>query len=192
MLNEALENNSYRHPDLFPYWPTGDSVKTGVISTTKYNVYSDSDGTTVKLISKKDFGFYAVSELELSTSVCGESRKVFHLHFQGWHDYEIPASPTQFIEFLKVARTYYELNTTAPPIVHCSAGVGRTGSFVLVDTVLRIIQEKQSMKTEDVDIPEILEIMRQERMWLVQTPDQLRFCFQAILEGAHLESNGSG
>jgi hypothetical protein len=80
---------------------------------------------------------------------------------------------------LKLVRSYCK-DCKGAPVVHCSAGIGRTGTLVLVDTILTIAEEK---RTQNIDIYSILISIRQHRLGLVQTPDQLRFCFLAILTG---------
>lgn len=64
-------------------------------------------------------------------------------------------------------------------MIHCSAGIGRSGTFSLVDTCLVLME-----KGEDVNVKQLLLNMRKYRMGLIQTPDQLRFSYMAIIEGA--------
>ncbi|KAF7690884.1 hypothetical protein HF521_011181 [Silurus meridionalis] len=69
-----------------------------------------------------------------------------------------------------------------PAVVHCSAGIGRSGTFSLVDTCLVLMDKKKD--SSHVDIKKVLLDMRRFRMGLIQTPDQLRFSYMAVLEGA--------
>lgn len=171
MLNRIIENNRLK---CHPYWPTGEEDEDGdrddLFESSMYNVY---------LTHKENFDFYAISELTLVKLSTNEERKVYHLHYYDWPDFGVPESPTKFLKFLKLVRNYYK-DCKGVPVVHCSAGIGRTGTLVLVDTILTIIKEK---KTQNIDIYSILVSIRQHRFGLVQTADQLRFCFLAILTG---------
>ena len=171
MLNRIIENNRLK---CHPYWPTGETDDDGDID----NIFVSSD-FTVTFIEKSDFEFYAISQLSLIKNDSNEKRTIYHLHYYDWPDFGVPESPTKFLEFLKTARSYYS-SSPGPPIVHCSAGIGRTGTLVLVDTVLSIIEQRRTL---NIDIYSILIFIRQHRFGLVQTPDQLRFCFIAILKG---------
>ncbi|KAJ8914436.1 hypothetical protein NQ315_017532 [Exocentrus adspersus] len=87
-----------------------------------------------------------------------------------------------FLEFLRKVRKAGVLEpSVGPAVVHCSAGIGRSGTFCLVDSCLVLI-EKFGLNA--VDVKEILLEMRKYRMGLIQTPEQLRFSYQAIIEGA--------
>jgi len=171
MLNRIIENNRLK---CHPYWPTGETDEDGDAD----DVFSSVD-FTVHLLSKRDFQFYAISELDLVKNETNENRRIYHLHYYDWPDFGVPECPTKFLDFLKTARKYYN-DCIGPPVVHCSAGIGRTGTLVLVDTVLNIVEQKQTL---NIDIYSILVYIRQHRLGLVQTPDQLRFCFRAIIEG---------
>ena len=171
MLNRLIENNRLK---CHPYWPTGETDEDGETDI----IFSSAD-FNVTFIEKDDYEFYAISQLCLLKNDSNEKRTVYHLHYYDWPDFGVPESPTKFLEFLKTVRSFYS-SSPGPPIVHCSAGIGRTGTLVLVDTVLSIIEQKRTM---NVDIYSILVYIRQHRFGLVQTPDQLRFCFLAILKG---------
>ncbi|XP_063678356.1 tyrosine-protein phosphatase non-receptor type 2-like [Bolinopsis microptera] len=171
MLNRIIENNRLK---CHPYWPTGEEDEDGDVD----NIFTTPQ-YSVTLISKEDYNFYAISELSIVKLATNEERKIFHLHYYDWPDFGVPESPTKFLEFLKLVRSYYK-DCKGAPVVHCSAGIGRTGTLVLVDTILTITEEK---RTQNIDIYSILISIRQHRLGLVQTPDQLRFCFIAILTG---------
>ena len=169
MLNDPAENNSYHHPKYYPYYPTGEQG---------YTEYAGKEGFSIRLGSREDRTCYFHSKLELKFQD-NLPREINHLQFKGWGDYAVPNSATEFLEFLKEARGMYE-ECDGPPVVHCSAGVGRTGTFLLADIVLEIAKSRKSL---NMDVQELLEFLRQQRMWLVQTPEQLRFSFMVIIEG---------
>ena len=75
---------------------------------------------------------------ELST---GSSREVLHFHYTTWPDFGVPASPEAFNKFLAAVIASGCLEpTVGPPVVHCSAGIGRSGTFCLVDTLLVMVR----------------------------------------------------
>jgi len=71
--------------------------------------------------------------------------------------------------------------TDVPLVIHCSAGIGRTGTFVLLDASLNLIEAKKSLDAVP-DLAQLLICLRKCRMGLVQTFDQLRFCFHCVNE----------
>ncbi|KAG8233839.1 hypothetical protein J437_LFUL006862, partial [Ladona fulva] len=71
----------------------------------------------------------------------GDSREIFHFHYTTWPDFGVPQSPTAFLKFLMVVRESGALDeNVGPPVVHCSAGIGRSGTFCLVDSCLVLIE----------------------------------------------------
>ncbi|KAM9223240.1 tyrosine-protein phosphatase non-receptor type 2 isoform 4-T4 [Leptosomus discolor] len=112
----------------------------------------------------------------------GESRMIFHFHYTTWPDFGVPESPASFLNFLFKVRESGSLSAEhGPAVVHCSAGIGRSGTFSLVDTCLVLMEKKDPFS---VDIKKVLLDMRKYRMGLIQTPDQLRFSYMAVIEGA--------
>ncbi|XP_065179497.1 tyrosine-protein phosphatase non-receptor type 13-like [Sycon ciliatum] len=103
-----------------------------------------------------------------------ESRTVTQLHYLTWPDHGVPKDSSAMVRF--VCRTR-DMHQTGRMIVHCSAGVGRSGAFCVVDSVIsRVIND------QEVDIYAILRQLRQCRPLMVQTKDQLVFCYRAFIE----------
>ncbi|XP_042317860.1 tyrosine-protein phosphatase non-receptor type 2 isoform X5 [Sceloporus undulatus] len=112
----------------------------------------------------------------------GESRMIFHFHYTTWPDFGVPESPASFLNFLFKVRESGSLNPEqGPAVIHCSAGIGRSGTFSLVDTCLVLMEKREDPFS--VDIKQVLLNMRKYRMGLIQTPDQLRFSYMAVIEG---------
>ncbi|RZF40118.1 hypothetical protein LSTR_LSTR011246 [Laodelphax striatellus] len=172
MLNKVIEKNMIK---CHQYWPVG-SKNGGEDDMMLTDV-----GLKVELMSETDCSYYITRKLRLTDVESRESREILHFQYTTWPDYGIPQSPTAFLHFLGDIRKCGALSSSVgPAVVHCSAGIGRSGSFCLVDSCLVIIKEKQ---LDDLTIRDILMEMRKYRMGLVQTAEQLRFCYLAIMEG---------
>ncbi|XP_016117357.1 tyrosine-protein phosphatase non-receptor type 2-like [Sinocyclocheilus grahami] len=113
----------------------------------------------------------------------GETREIYHFNYTTWPDFGVPESPASFLNFLFKVRESGSLGPeNGPAVVHCSAGIGRSGTFSLVDTCLVLMDKRKDPSS--VDIQKVLLDMREYRMGLIQTPDQLRFSYMAVMEGA--------
>lgn len=171
MLNKLIEKKQEKCSQ---YWP-------GKIGT-EHILKLDDVGLQVEYISHSDYQHYLTRQFKLTELSSSESRTIVQYHYTTWPDFGVPGSPTVFLEFLRRVRAQGVLDdTVGPAIVHCSAGIGRSGTFCLVDSVLVLI-EKDGQNS--VDVKEILLEMRKYRMGLIQTHEQLRFSYQAIIEGA--------
>ncbi|KAL7984417.1 hypothetical protein Chor_002987 [Crotalus horridus] len=170
MLNRTVEKNSVKCAQ---YWPTKQEEPMLFRET----------GFCVRLKSEDVKSYYTVRQLQLECIDTGESRVILHFHYTTWPDFGVPESPASFLNFLFKVRESGSLSSEhGPAVIHCSAGIGRSGTFSLVDTCL-IVMEKRNDPFH-VDIKQILLNMRKYRMGLIQTPDQLRFSYMAVIEGA--------
>ncbi|XP_019879086.1 tyrosine-protein phosphatase non-receptor type 61F isoform X2 [Aethina tumida] len=170
MLNKLIEKKQEK---CYQYWPQ--------IGPDHLLTLADV-GLTVEYVKQHDHSYYLTREFRLTDTETGESRDIVQFHYITWPDFGVPGSPTAFLEFLRRVRSANVLEpTVGPAIVHCSAGIGRSGTFCLVDSCLVLIEK---FGLNSVDVKEILLEMRKYRMGLIQTPEQLRFSYQAIIEGA--------
>ncbi|XP_052873215.1 tyrosine-protein phosphatase 10D [Anopheles cruzii] len=104
------------------------------------------------------------------------TKVVFHYHYLDWPDHSCPASPTDLIKFTKIVRAERK-SYALPLVVHCSAGVGRTGTFIALDILLqRMLQEKK------INVYDTVKQLRRQRVKMVQTLDQYTFLYQCCLE----------
>ncbi|GLH07311.1 Tyrosine-protein phosphatase non-receptor type 61F [Gryllus bimaculatus] len=178
MLNRIIEKKQEK---CHQYWPL--ATRCGVDD----EMVLKEVGLKIQFISEKCASYYTTRTLRLTEIESGNSRDILHFHYTTWPDFGVPQSPTAFLEFLMVVRRSGVLSpNVGPPVVHCSAGIGRSGTFCLVDSCLVLIEENG---IGSVNVREILLEMRKYRMGLIQTPDQLRFSYLAIIEGAKLFTN---
>ncbi|ORX44748.1 receptor/non-receptor type protein-tyrosine phosphatase [Hesseltinella vesiculosa] len=116
---------------------------------------------------------------------------VDHLHFLGWPDYGTPTNSQQVAQLIRLANQCQD-SRPSPMVVHCSAGCGRTGTFVVIDSVTRWLSPNPSpvpsSSTNDNDslshwldpVYLLTDVYRQQRVSMVQSPPQYLFCYQAI------------
>ncbi|XP_063232738.1 phosphatidylinositol phosphatase PTPRQ-like [Bacillus rossius redtenbacheri] len=104
----------------------------------------------------------------------GRKKSVKHLHFREWPDFGCPDNTDVMLEFCQVGRQNTE-SRDCPTVVHCSAGVGRTGTYIAVDVLLQQIKENKK-----VDIFNTVYKLRQHRVNMVQSEAQYVYIYQCI------------
>ncbi|PNJ19437.1 PTPN1 isoform 2 [Pongo abelii] len=170
MLNRVMEKGSLKCAQ---YWPQKEE---------KEMIFEDTN-LKLTLISEDIKSYYTVRQLELENLTTQETREILHFHYTTWPDFGVPESPASFLNFLFKVRESGSLSPEHGPIVvHCSAGIGRSGTFCLADTCLLLMDKRKDPSS--VDIKKVLLEMRKFRMGLIQTADQLRFSYLAVIEGA--------
>ncbi|XP_077022835.1 tyrosine-protein phosphatase non-receptor type 1 isoform X3 [Tamandua tetradactyla] len=170
MLNRVMEKGSLKCAQ---YWPQKEE---------KEMIFEDTN-LKLTLMSEDVKSYYTVRQLELENLTTQETREILHFHYTTWPDFGVPESPASFLNFLFKVRESGSLSLEHGPIVvHCSAGIGRSGTFCLADTCLLLMDKRKDPSS--VDIKKVLLEMRKFRMGLIQTADQLRFSYLAVIEGA--------
>ncbi|XP_053398126.1 tyrosine-protein phosphatase 10D-like [Mercenaria mercenaria] len=122
----------------------------------------------VSLQSESNLSDYTIKILEVKKKE--ERKMVRHFSYLKWPDMGCPETPKLLLEFVKAVRQYInreKRTTSGPTVVHCSSGVGRTGTFIAVDYLLQHIRDH-----DDVDIFSLVLEMRNHRLNMVQTEDQ--------------------
>ncbi|PAV82883.1 hypothetical protein WR25_21151 [Diploscapter pachys] len=107
-------------------------------------------------------------------------RELSHLQFVSWPDLGCPDHPEHVLDFLDAVDDAWEKtpNPKSPIVVHCSAGIGRTGTFIVIDVLLN--QIKKRGRSCPIDIPKTVECIRGQRSGMVQTEAQYCFLYKAI------------
>ncbi|KAF5893826.1 receptor-type tyrosine-protein phosphatase alpha [Clarias magur] len=103
-------------------------------------------------------------------------RLVTQFHFTSWPDFGVPFTPIGMLKFLKKVKACNP-QYAGPIVVHCSAGVGRTGTFIVIDAMLDMMAAERK-----VDVFGFVTRIRAQRCQMVQTDMQYVFIFQALLE----------
>lgn len=131
MLNKLIEKKQEKCSQ---YWP----AKTGK----EHAMMMDNVNLSLEYIEYKDYSYYLVRRLKLTDLETGNSREILQFHYTTWPDFGVPSSPTAFVEFLRKVRSENVLEpNVGPAIVHCSAGIGRSGTFCLVDSCLVLVSK---------------------------------------------------
>ncbi|XP_029970714.1 receptor-type tyrosine-protein phosphatase S isoform X2 [Salarias fasciatus] len=144
------------------YWPSRGTETYGMIQVT--------------LLDTMELATFCVRTFSLHKSGSSERREVRQFQFTAWPDHGVPEYPTPFLNFLRRVKACNPPDA-GPIIAHCSAGVGRTGCFIVIDAMLERIRHERT-----VDIYGHVTLMRSQRNYMVQTEDQYSFIHEALLE----------
>uniref|UniRef100_A0A3Q2CHH4 Receptor-type tyrosine-protein phosphatase S n=1 Tax=Cyprinodon variegatus TaxID=28743 RepID=A0A3Q2CHH4_CYPVA len=147
------------------YWPTRGTETYGLIQIT--------------LLDTVELATYCVRTFSLFKNGSSEKREVRQFQFTAWPDHGVPEHPTPFLAFLRRVKACNPPDA-GPMVVHCSAGVGRTGCFIVIDAMLERIKHEKT-----VDIYGHVTLMRAQRNYMVQTEDQYVFIHDALQEAVN-------
>lgn len=181
MLTNLVEGCGYPSLKCALYWPdtVGDTRRFGDIE--------------VQLFDKAEAPHYIVRKLDVSHKKQGNSRVVIHIQFTSWRDRSVPVEPAQLVQLVQLTRVMHtQCGEEGPLLVHCSAGVGRTGTFICMDQLVRAVETGSS---QYIDIFYTVYQLRRERRYLVQTRTQYEYvyhCCLAYLEGRMKKMSQSG
>ncbi|XP_037614425.1 receptor-type tyrosine-protein phosphatase S-like isoform X44 [Sebastes umbrosus] len=147
------------------YWPTRGTETYGLIQVT--------------LLDTVELATYCVRTFALFKNGSSEKREVRQFQFTAWPDHGVPEHPTPFLAFLRRVKACNPPDA-GPMVVHCSAGVGRTGCFIVIDAMMERIKHEKT-----VDIYGHVTLMRAQRNYMVQTEDQYVFIHDALQEAVN-------
>ncbi|CAH8622284.1 unnamed protein product [Schistosoma rodhaini] len=133
---------------------------------------------SVSLLDTMELAYYTVRSFVLQKAGTIETREVRQLQFTAWPDHGVPNHPAPLLMFLRRVRAECPADS-GPIIVHCSAGVGRTGAFILLDILLEQMRHEKA-----VDVFNTVSRLRAQRNFMVQTEDQYAFIYEALVEAA--------
>ncbi|XP_025161581.1 tyrosine-protein phosphatase Lar isoform X9 [Harpegnathos saltator] len=144
------------------YWPTRGSETYGQM--------------TVTISDVQELATYCIRTFQVCRAGYSERREIKQLQFTAWPDHGVPEHPAPFLQFLRRVRSL-NVPDSGPLVVHCSAGVGRTGCFIVIDSMLERIKHEKM-----IDIYGHVTCLRAQRNYMVQTEDQYIFIHDALLE----------
>ncbi|XP_031716794.1 phosphatidylinositol phosphatase PTPRQ [Anarrhichthys ocellatus] len=158
MLTQCYEKGRIR---CHKYWPEDNKPM---------SVFSD---ILISKVSEEVLPDWTVRTLKVEKH--GHYILVRHFNYTSWPEHGVPESCSTLIKFVKAVRAHRHNNTTI--VVHCSAGVGRTGVFIALDHLIQHVRDH-----DFVDIYGLLAELRRERMCMVQNLAQYIFLHQSTLE----------
>uniref|UniRef100_W5M0E7 protein-tyrosine-phosphatase n=1 Tax=Lepisosteus oculatus TaxID=7918 RepID=W5M0E7_LEPOC len=145
------------------YWPSQTKVCSNI---------------TVTLTSEIPLEDWTIRDFKIKNTKTAETRNLRHFHFTAWPDHGVPETTELLISFRHLVREHMDqFSRNSPTIVHCSAGVGRTGTFIAIDTIIYQI-EREGI----VDVYGIVHSLRMHRPLMVQTEDQYVFLNQCAMD----------
>ncbi|XP_075044783.1 receptor-type tyrosine-protein phosphatase eta [Mixophyes fleayi] len=147
------------------YWPTRSSRVYENLSVAMTNEAVLPDWTT------RDF--------TVTDRRSRQHKQVRHFHFTAWPDHGVPKTTNDLIQFRNLIRDYTTRSCPAhsPILVHCSAGVGRTGTLIALDRIMKQVED-----TDMIDVFGIVHDLRMHRGLMVQTETQYVFLNQCALD----------
>ncbi|XP_036590348.1 tyrosine-protein phosphatase non-receptor type 21 [Trichosurus vulpecula] len=134
---------------------------------------------------RTDSGCYATTGLKIKHLLTGQERTIWHLQYTDWPEHGCPEDLKGFLSYLEeIQSVRRHTNSTTEPkgpnpplLVHCSAGVGRTGVVILSEIMIACLEHNEML-----DIPRVLDMLRQQRMMMVQTLCQYTFVYGVLIQ----------
>ncbi|XP_069326670.1 receptor-type tyrosine-protein phosphatase eta [Eulemur rufifrons] len=161
MLTKCVEQGRTKCEE---YWPSKQAQDYGDI--------------TVAMTSEVVLPEWTIRDFTVKSIPTSESHPLRQFHFTSWPDHGVPDTTDLLINFRYLVRDYMKQSPPESPIlVHCSAGVGRTGTFIAIDRLIYQIENENT-----VDVYGIVYDLRMHRPLMVQTEDQYVFLNQCVLD----------
>ncbi|NWW85695.1 PTPRK phosphatase, partial [Rhynochetos jubatus] len=160
MLTGLVEQNKTKCEQ---YWPEQEQVY-GDFTVTLNNTRTTT-GLVTRIFCLKKAG-------------CALPRVVEQFQYLLWPDHGVPRNPAQLLCLVEVVNKRGMEAAAGPVLVHCSAGVGRTGTFIALDFLLKMAKAEGK-----VAVFHCVQRLREQRVSMVQTKEQYTFLYEVLLEG---------
>ncbi|XP_035013187.2 receptor-type tyrosine-protein phosphatase eta isoform X2 [Hippoglossus stenolepis] len=136
------------------------------------------ENITVTTTSDIPLEDWTIRDFDIKNLKTAETRAVRQFHFTAWPDHGVPETTELLIDFRHLVREHMDqYSRHSPTVVHCSAGVGRTGTFIAIDRLIFQIERDNC-----VDVYGIVHDQRMHRTLMVQTEDQYVFLNQCAMD----------
>lgn len=156
------------------YWNDNEPLK--LVAEEEQNFINNFEVTTDY---RREYSDYVIRKFSLrNTKIPDEEcHEVYHFHFVAWRDFLAPDQPSWLLRFIKRVNEHYSPDR-GPILVHCSAGVGRTGTFLAIDMLINQIDNG----AQEINVFDCVSKLRHQRNFLVQSLRQYIFVYRAIME----------
>ncbi|XP_033738964.1 receptor-type tyrosine-protein phosphatase kappa-like isoform X2 [Pecten maximus] len=159
MLTNLIEG---ARPKCDKYWPDEGEP----LTTANFNITLDRE---------RSYAFYVIRDITVTEKKTKSVRQIHQFHYTTWPDHGTP-DPNELVVFHRRVKNYTTL-LTGKMVVHCSAGIGRTGTFLALDALLEYGKE-----FERIDVMQYIITMRKDRVNMVQTVEQYIAIHQLLIE----------
>ncbi|XP_048372675.1 receptor-type tyrosine-protein phosphatase H [Sphaerodactylus townsendi] len=140
------------------------------------------DDITVSVVVETILPDWTIRDFSIKRRNECEVRFARHHHYTSWPDHGVPPVTSATLHFRELVREHIEQHVeSGPALVHCSAGVGRTGTFIALDTLL-----SQAQKEGQIGVYSFVQRMRMNRPLMIQTESQYVFLHQCLLDRIQL------
>ncbi|CAH6721205.1 tyrosine-protein phosphatase 1 [[Candida] jaroonii] len=168
MITPLVENNRKKCEKYWPdeSWDLSSLLKEDQIDLPSMNITND-----------RSTSFSKFTLTELSLTVGDDVKKVWHYYYHDWADTRTPSDGLSLIELSNQVHKLKSTKKVQVPIIHCSAGVGRTGTFIALDYFN--IHDELLVDAENSDpIYELFQLLRNDRLLMIQTLEQYEFLYE--------------
>lgn len=172
MLTNLLEGTGHHHVRCNMYWPDQLGGKL---------TYND---IVIQLFDVASAPSYKVRKFDVtktSSEANGVNRIIVQIQFTNWKDRYALAGPSELLQLVQLSRVMYNQyspkGSLAPLLVHCSAGVGRTGTFICVDQLMRAVDD---LSNSHLDVFFTVYHLRRDRRYMVQSRAQYEYVYKCV------------
>nr|XP_034320243.1 receptor-type tyrosine-protein phosphatase zeta-like [Crassostrea gigas] len=131
---------------------------------------------TITTVDERHHAYYVIRKLNVTHTTINENRVVTQYHYTAWPDHDTPDPLCLLLFHNHVTRTKITRHKV-PTLVHCSAGIGRTGTYIAIDALC-----EEGQHRSEINIAEYVRKMREKRMNMVQTYEQYKTIFLTLNE----------
>jgi protein-tyrosine phosphatase len=183
MLTQTHEANREK---CYPYYPQSPSNPDMRIN--EHDEFQDGFIHNLHLVSYTidEEARTQVREIDMTTDDGSESKKIWHLLFAGWPDFSVPEGDDRagMLKLVDISRSKNTDNSANPRIVHCSAGIGRSGTFIALDWLMQELEEGalDDVPEDEDPVLKAVEMLRDQRAGMVQSKIQFQFIYDVMRE----------